>query len=263
MLASLAPYLNPALWGDWLRASAHEIDATAFWVAVSQLVFIDILLSGDNAVVIAMACRGLPARQRLWGMIIGAGVAVILRVLFTGILARLLLLPYLKLVGGLALLYVAANLLVPEDDEKGELAAVAHLGRAIGIIVVADVVMSLDNIVAIAAIAQGNLLLLGFGLAASIPLILAGAALVMALIDRFPILVWAGAALLGWIAGEVIATDPVIVSRLTASFGAKLALQAEFAASGAGALLAVGAGGLWRRLHEMHSRAAGMKRRAG
>ncbi len=256
MLHLLAPYLNPALWGDWLRASATEIDATAFWVAVSQLAFIDVLLSGDNAVVIAMACRGLPPRQRLWGMIMGAGIAVLLRVVFAGVLARLMLLPYLKLTGGLALLYIAANLLVPEGEEKGELAAAAHVGRAIGIIVVADVVMSLDNIVATAAIAKGNFLLLGFGLAASIPLILAGAALVMALIDQFPILVWAGAALLGWIAGEVIATDPAVVGRLTASFGDKFAHQAEFAASGAGAILAIAAGGLWWRLHELRVRGA-------
>ncbi len=254
MFGSLAPYLNPALWSDWIRASAAEIDAAAFWIAVSQLIFIDLLLSGDNAVVIAMACRGLPPRQRLWGMIIGAAVAVLLRVVFSGILAQLMLLPYLKLIGGLALIYIAANLLVPEDEEKRELAAVAHLGRAIGIIVVADVVMSLDNIVAIAAIAKGNFLLLGFGLAASIPLILAGAALVMALIDRFAILVWAGAALLGWIAGEVIATDPVVVGHLTASFGDRFAHQAEFAASGSGAMRALAAGGLWRRLHELHSR---------
>jgi YjbE family integral membrane protein len=256
MLASLAPYLDPALWGDWFRAGAAEIDTTAFWVAVSQLVFIDILLSGDNAVVIAMACRGLPSQQRLWGMIIGAGVAVLLRVVFTGVLARLMLLPYLKLTGGLALLYIAASLLVPEDEEKGEHAAAAHLGRAIGIIVVADVVMSLDNIVAIAAIAKGNFLLLVIGLGASIPLILAGAALVMALIDRFPILVWAGAALLGWIAGDVVVTDPTIVGHLTESFGASFAHQVEFAASGAGALLAVSAGGLWRRLHERRARRA-------
>ncbi len=256
MLASLAPNLNPALWADWLHASTAEINAAAFWVAVSQLVFVDILLSGDNAVVIAMACRGLPPRQRLWGMIVGAGVAVTLRVVFTGVLARLMLLPYLKLIGGLALIYIAANLLVPEDDEKGELAAAAHLGRAIGIIVVADVVMSLDNIVAIAAIAKGNFLLLAFGLAASIPLIIAGAAAVMALIDRFSILVWAGSALLGWIAGEVIATDPAILSKLSASFGDKFAHQAEFAASGAGVMLAIAAGGLWLRLHEQRVRAA-------
>ncbi len=256
MLASLAPYLDPALWGDWFRAGAAEVDTTTFWVAVSQLVFIDILLSGDNAVVIAMACRGPPPRQRLWGMIIGAAVAVLLRVVFTGVLARLLLLPYLKLVGGLALLYIAASLLVPDDEDKGEHAAASHLGRAIGIIVVADVVMSLDNIVAIAAIAKGNFLLLGIGLGASIPLILAGAALVMAMIDRFPILVWTGAALLGWIAGDVIVTDPTFVARLTASFGGSFTHQAEFAASGAGALLAVAAGGLWRQLHERRAQRA-------
>ena len=182
-----------------------------FWVAVGKIIWINILLSGDNAVVIAMACRGLPARQRLWGMILGAGVAVVLRIVFTGIVASLMLLPYLKLVGGLALFYIAAKLLVPDEpDDDGEVEAVEHLWRAVRIVAVADIIMSLDNVIAIAAAAGGNMALLILGLAISIPLIVAGAALIMALLDRFPILIWAGAALLGWIVGEVIATDPVV-----------------------------------------------------
>src|SRR5262249_37416253 len=153
---------------------------------------------------IAMACRGLPPRQRLWGMILGAGVAVVLRIVFTFVVASLMTLPYLKIVGGLALFYIAAKLLVPEDQDDGEGEAVEPLWRAVRIVAIADIIMSLDNVIAIAAAAAGNMALLVLGLAISIPLIVAGAALIMALLDRFPILVWAGAALLGWIVGEVI-----------------------------------------------------------
>ncbi len=197
-----------------------------------------------------MACRGLPPQQRRWGLVIGAGVAVMLRIIFAGVVARLMLLPYLKLVGGVALTVIAAKLLVPEDPDRDEIQAVAHLWRAVMIIAVADIVMSLDNIVAIAAIAQGNVVLLAIGLAVSIPLIVAGAALVMALLDRFPILIWAGAALLGWIAGEVIVADPALSAHLAATFGAQLAQQIEFAAPATGAALAIAAGGLWRCWHE-------------
>jgi YjbE family integral membrane protein len=262
MVASLAPYLNPMLWGDWLHASSAQLGQAAFWLAVLRIIFINMLLSGDNAVVIAMACRDLPAPQRLWGMVIGAGVAVILRIAFTGIVAQLLLLPYLKLIGGLALFYIAAKLIVPDDEDRNKVAAIAHLWRAIGIIVVADVVMSLDNVVAIAATANGNFLLLAIGLVVSIPIILAGAALVMALLDRFPIVVWAGAALLGWIAGQIIATDPATVGHLTVSFGEKFAQHVEFAAASAGAVLAIAAGGLWRSLHEMKIRARAARKEA-
>jgi YjbE family integral membrane protein len=254
MASSLAPYLGSALWSDWFHAGITPLGQTAFWLAVLQIIFINIVLSGDNAVVIAMACRGLPMPQRLWGMIIGAGIAVILRIAFTGIIAQLLLLPYLKLFGGLALFYIAAKLIVPDDADKDEVAALTHLWRVIGIIVLADAVMSLDNVVAIAVTANGNILLLAIGLVVSIPIILAGAALFAAVLDRFPILIWAGAALLGWVAGQVIVGDPAIAGRLTI-FGEKLAQHVDFAATCAGAMLAVAAGGLWRRLHELKMRA--------
>jgi YjbE family integral membrane protein len=255
-VVALVEYLNPASWRDWLHASVDQLGYAAFWFAVLQIIFINFLLSGDNAVVIAMACRNLPPHQRRWGLVIGAGVAVILRIVFAGIVIRLMLFPYLKLIGGVALLYIAARLLVPEDADRTEVEAVAHLWRAIRIVVVADIVMSLDNIIAIVAVARGNLLLLAIGLAVSIPLIVAGAALIMALLERFNILIWAGAALLGWVAGEVIATDPAIAHYFTASFGENFMRQAEFAACGAGALLVIAAGGLWRQLHEIKTRAA-------
>ena len=194
----------------WSAAAGARWAAPQFWVALVKIIWINILLSGDNAVVIAMACRGLPPKQRLWGMILGAGVAVVLRIVFTVVVASLMLLPYLKLVGGLALFWIAAKLLVPDDPDEDEAEAVEHLWRAVRIVAIADIVMSLDNVIAIAAAAGGNMALVVIGLAISIPLIVAGAALIMALLDRFPILVWAGAALLGWIVGEMIATDPVV-----------------------------------------------------
>jgi YjbE family integral membrane protein len=166
-----------------------------------------VLLSGDNALVIAMACRGLAPRQRLWGMTIGAGIAVVLLIAFTGIVATLMALPYLKLVGGLALLLIAAKLLVP-DEGGDDVTAGTSLWHAIRIVVIADIIMSLDNVIAVAAAANGELMLLVLGLAISIPMIIAGAALIMLVLDRFPILIWLGAILLGWIAGGVIASDP-------------------------------------------------------
>jgi YjbE family integral membrane protein len=261
-VGSVAQYLHPALWRDWFHASVGQLDAVAFWFAVLQIIFVNVLLSGDNAVVIAMACRALPAEQRRWGIIIGAGVAVILRVVFVGVIAQLMLLPYLKLVGGLALLVIAAKLIVPDDPDKDDVAAAAHLWRAVMIIAVADIVMSLDNVIAIAAVAQGNLLLLVIGLAVSIPLIMAGAALITILLDRFPILIWAGSALLGWVAGGVIATDPWVAGHLALAFGEKFAHETELAAAYAGALLAVAAGGLWQRLHAARIRADAMRAHA-
>src|SRR5665647_1684701 len=239
--------MDPA--GFWAMISAgwSDMGHADFWIALAKIMWINILLSGDNAVVIAMACRGLPHRQRVWGMVLGAGVAVGLRIVFTGVVASLMLLPYLKIVGGLALFYIAAKLLVPDDPDEGETEAVEHLWRAVRIVAVADIIMSLDNVIAIAAAAGGNMALVVLGLAISIPLIVAGAALIMALLDKFPILVWAGAALLGWIVGDVISTDPVSVGYLTGKFGAAVAHQVEYAAAAVGAVLVLVVGGLWRR----------------
>ncbi len=207
----IAEYFNPVLWRDWFNAGINEFGHTAFWFAVVQIIFINALLSGDNAIVIAMACRGLPQQQRRWGLILGAGLAVLLRIVFTVVLASLMMLPYLKLVGGAALLYISAKLLVPEGSDKSEVEAAAHLWRAVLLVVIADIVMSFDNVVAIAAAARGDFFLLAIGLAISIPFLVVGAALVAVLLDRFPILIWAGAALLGWIGGQTMATDPRIL----------------------------------------------------
>jgi YjbE family integral membrane protein len=255
---------------------AAEMQQPAFWVAVGKIMWINVLLSGDNALVIALACRGLEPRQRLWGMILGAGVAVILRIIFTGIVATLMELPYLKLVGGLALLVIAAKLLVPEEEDEDGVQSASHLWAAVQIVVVADIVMSLDNVIAVAAAANGSVPLLVLGLAISIPLIVAGAALIMALLNRLPILVWAGAALLGWIAGDVIATDPAVHPKLQALFagplGAKLdallamfGMAPRFAGGGNGGevvcavlgiVVVLVAGSIWRKRRLQHAEPA-------
>src|SRR5262249_13015603 len=146
------------------------------------------------------------------------GVAVLLRIIFTGIVVTLMELPYLKLVGGLALIVIAAKLLVPEQEEEGDVHAASHLWAAVQIVAGADIVMSVDNVIAVAAAANGSIPLLVLGFAISVPLIVAGAALIMALLTRLPALVWAGAGLLGWIAGEVAATDPAVQPKLQAFF---------------------------------------------
>src|SRR5262249_32938282 len=191
---------DPANIGAFFTQFRDEMTTGTFWVAVGKIIWINILLSGDNALVIAMACRGREPKQRLWGMIFGAGAAVVLRIVFTFIVVTLMSLPYLKLVGGLALLWIAAKLLVPEQEDEEGVKSASHLLAAIQIVVVADIVMTLDNVIAVAAAANGSVPLLVLGLAISIPLIVAGAALIMALLTRLPILVWLGAALLGWIA---------------------------------------------------------------
>jgi YjbE family integral membrane protein len=209
----LLQVVDPANIGAFFTQLQVDVHRPAFWLAVGKIIWINVLLSGDNALVIAMACRGLHGRHRLWGMVIGAGVAVVLLIAFTGVVASLMLLPYLKLFGGIALLVIAAKLLVPED-EGDEIAAGATLWQAIRIVVIADIVMSLDNVIAVAAAANGQFSLLILGLAISIPMIIAGAALIMLVLDRFPLLIWLGAMLLGWIAGDVIASDPADQSLL-------------------------------------------------
>jgi YjbE family integral membrane protein len=250
--------MDPATWLATISSGWSDMGHTTFWVALAKIMWINVLLSGDNAVVIAMACRGLPARQRLWGMILGAGVAVVLRIIFTVFVAALMTLPWLKIVGGIALFYIAAKLLVPEDPDENEAEAAEHLWRAVRVIAIADIIMSLDNVIAIAAAAQGNMALLVIGLGISIPLIVAGAALIMTLLDRFPILVWAGAGLLGWIVGEVIATDPVVLTYLVQNFGEVVAHRVEIVSACVGVVLVLAVGGMWRRARQrQHAAASG------
>jgi YjbE family integral membrane protein len=184
-------------------------DVGTLALQVLQIVWIDLLLSGDNAVVIAMACRSLPQEQRRWGIILGAGAAVLLRIVFAAVIVRLLALPYVHIVGGILLLWIAVRL-ATNDHEDHKVAARSSLFGAVATITIADGVMSLDNVVAIAGAARGSLELMIFGLLLSVPLIVFGSTLLVKLLDRLPILVWAGAALLGWIAGEMIAAEPLV-----------------------------------------------------
>ncbi len=183
-----------------------------FWASVVEIIWINVLLSGDNALVIALACRALPRRQRVIGMALGAAAAVILRIAFASIVAKLMVIPYLKIAGGVALLWIAAKLLVTDDNGGATATSPSrNLLDAVKAIAIADVVMSLDNVIAVVAAADGNFALIVFGLGMSIPLIVAGATVIMAVLAYVPAIAWAGAALLGWIAGDVIATDAAVV----------------------------------------------------
>lgn len=183
------------------------INAPGFFVAVLQIIAIDIVLSGDNAVVIALACRNLPAAQRRLGILWGVAGAVGLRVLLTLFAVGLLGFPWLKLAGGILLLWIGIQLLVPEDDDGPGIKPADHLIGAIRTIIVADFVMSLDNVIGVAAAAKGNVYLLGFGLVVSIPLIVWSSQLMLKLMERFPVVVVLGAGLLGWVAGEMMSSD--------------------------------------------------------
>jgi YjbE family integral membrane protein len=235
-----------------------DMTQPAFWVAALKIIGINIILSGDNAVVIALACRMLPPRERFWGMILGAGVAVLLRFLFTLVVAEAMGYQWLKLIGGVLLLWVAVKLLVPEDEGEGKIEAASNLWKAVRIVAVADIVMSLDNVIAIAAAAETaamaldpahaqsiKAVLIGFGLVTSVPMIIAGSALLMALLDRFPILVWAGAALLGWVAGDIMIKD----GALARWFNPALLDQLHVPAAAAGAIFVLLIGWFIRRAH--------------
>lgn len=231
---------------DYLLASS---------VAILQIIWIDLLLSGDNAVVIALACRSLPPHLRTWGIILGAGVAILLRIIFAAVITFLLAVPFLKVVGGLLLLWIAVKLAKGEEAEERSITASNKLYKAVWTIAIADAVMSLDNVVAIAAVSRGDIWLFGFGLALSIPLIMVGSQLIMKMIEKLPIIVWAGAALLGWIAGEMIATDHIIADRLDIDPHSNFVYIA--AAIGAAIVVALG---YWLKSRAEESEANGRER---
>ncbi|MDE2210687.1 MAG: TerC family protein [Betaproteobacteria bacterium] len=187
-----------------------DIVTPQFWVAALEIIVINILLSGDNAVVIALACRNLPPKQRRWGIFWGAIGAIVLRIILTFFAVSLLKLPWLKIVGGIALVWIGIKLIAAEESDDVEIRGSEQLLSAVWTVIVADVVMSIDNVLGVAAAAKGSLLLLVFGLVISIPLIIAGAQLVMKAIERYPVLIVAGGGLLGFIAGELIIDDTAI-----------------------------------------------------
>ena len=192
------------------------LSSTAFWVSLGQIVVIDILLGGDNAVVIALACRKLPAAQRTKGIIWGTAGAIVLRVVLIIFAMTLLNLPFLKVVGALLLVWIGVKLLAPDEDAHGNVAESDKLLAAIKTIIVADLVMSVDNVIAIAGAAQSSgehsTLLVVLGLLISIPIIVWGSQLVIKLMERFPMIITAGGMLLGWIAGGMLVTDPAFVN---------------------------------------------------
>jgi len=194
------------------------LSTSQFWIDVFKIIVIDLLLSGDNAVVIALACRNLPPEQRKKGILFGVGGAIGLRVVLTFFAVSLLSLPYLKLIGALLLLWIGIKLIMPEEEHSADnIQADTRLLGAVKTIIIADFVMSLDNVLGVAAAAKGNVALLVFGLLISIPLIAWSSQLVLKMIDRLPFIIYAGGALLGYVAGEMLVSEavfqPVVESR--------------------------------------------------
>ena len=192
-----------------------EFMSAAFWAALGSIILANILLSGDNAVVIALAARSLPPQQQQKAILFGSGAAIVMRIALTILAAEMLKWPYLKIIGGLLLLYIGVSLMLEDNEEEGGSNDNANAGMlaAVRTILIADLVMSLDNVLAVAAAAKGNTALLIIGLAISIPLIVFGSTLLLKIMERFPIIITVGAALLGFLAGEMLLTDPAVVAR--------------------------------------------------
>jgi YjbE family integral membrane protein len=222
---------------DWLAANA---------LGIGEIAWINILLSGDNAVVIALASRSLPPRQRSLGIFFGAGAAILLRIIFALIVAQLMAIDYLKIIGGLLLLWIAVRLAKGEAEPERDVAAHDRLWRAVLTIAIADATMSLDNVIAIAAIAGSEYSLFILGLVLSIPLIVVGSTVIMNLMDRYPIIIWGGAALLGWVAGAMIAGDPALAPQIALAPSE----IGEYAFAATGAVLVVGLAYILRQRKE-------------
>ena len=223
-----------------------------FWIAVGQIIMIDILLGGDNAVVIALACRKLPPKQRTQGIIWGTAGAIGLRVVLIFFALTLLAIPYLKIVGAVLLVWIGVKLLAPEEEGSHEVQASDRLWAAVKTVIVADLVMSVDNVIAIAGAAEGaggdhKMPLVVFGLLVSIPIIVWGSQLVIRLMDRYPSIIVAGGMLLGWIAGSMALTDPALAGWMPAATSGKAGVTEvpdlwRYAAGVAGALMVLAIG---------------------
>lgn len=209
-----------------------------FWIGLVKIVWINIILSGDNAVVIALAARSLPEPQQKLAVVWGSGAAVVMRVVLTVVAVRLLALPFLQIGGGALLLWIGVQLLSEDDEDENESQAhaKASLAAAIRTILVADLIMSLDNVIAVAAAAKGDMALLVLGLAISIPLVVFGATLMVKLMERYPLIVIGGAGLIGWVAGETIVSDAILAPYLQGNSW----LHYAAAATGAGLVIALG-----------------------
>lgn len=213
----------------------HSAD---FWIGLFKIVWINIILSGDNAVVIALAARSLPAHQQRKAIFWGSGAAVVLRIALTVVAAKLLELSYLQIIGGCLLLWIGFQLLTGEDEDDGQEKSHGNLMAAVRTILIADLVMSLDNVIAVAAAAQGSMLLLILGLAISIPLVIFGSTLMIKLMERFPVIVVLGAGLIGWVGGETIMSDTALKGFLV------MHPMLHYVAAALGAILVVGVGKL-------------------
>jgi YjbE family integral membrane protein len=220
-----------------------------FWIGLLKIVWINIILSGDNAVVIALAARSLPAEQQRKAIMIGSGAAVVLRIALTVVAAKLLAMPYLQIIGGLLLLWIGVQLLSEEEgDDDGEPKA-SNLMHAVRTILIADLVMSLDNVIGVAAAAKGDELLLIIGLAISIPLVVFGSSMMIKMMERFPVIVVFGAGLIGWVGGETIVSDVALSDVLAAN------TWLHYAAAAAGAALVVGIGKFLQSRHHAAAQA--------
>ena len=215
----------------------NELQSASFWTGLLAIIWVNIILSGDNAVVIALAARSLPVRQQKQAVMWGAGAAVVLRIILTVVAVELLRLPWLRLIGGILLFWIAVKLLVPEDGGDDGVESSDNLWAAIKTILIADLVMSLDNVIAVAAVAKDSFVLLILGLTISIPLVIFGATMLMKVMGRWPIIVSIGAALIGYVAGEMLVTDPVVKDWVDAN-----AAWLHWAAPAAGAVFVVAAG---------------------
>lgn len=212
------------------------LQSAEFWIGLVKIIWINIILSGDNAVVIALAARSLPPVQQKRAIIFGSGAAVVLRIVLTVVAAKLLALSFLQIIGGILLLWIGIQLFGEEDGDEGEAKQYGNLMAAVRTILIADLVMSLDNVIAVAAAAHGSMLLLVLGLAISIPLVVFGATLMVKLMERFPVIIILGAALIGWVAGETIVSDNVLKDVVAGN------AWIHYAASAAGAAFVVGVG---------------------
>ncbi|GGH52404.1 integral membrane protein [Comamonas phosphati] len=226
------------------------LSSADFWIGLVKIVWINIILSGDNAVVIALAARSLPPEQQKKAVMFGSGAAVVLRIILTVVAAKLLELSFLQIVGGCLLLWIGYQLLTGDEDGEGESKGTGSMMAAVRTILIADLVMSLDNVIAVAATAQGNMVLLILGLAISIPLVIFGSTLMIKLMDRFPVIVTLGAALIGWVGGETIMNDKLLHGFV------ENAPWLHYAAAAAGALLVVGLGKLMQARKPQEASAA-------
>ncbi len=229
-----------------------------FWLGLAQVIMVNVLLSGDNAVVIALAARSLPPHQQKKAIVWGSVAAIAMRIVLTIVAVALLKLPYLKIIGGLLLFWIAVQLLSPEDDDGDKVGGSNSIWVAIRTILIADLVMSLDNVIGVAAAARGDQVLVMLGLGISIPLIIFGSTLLLKLMDRFPVIITIGAALLGWVAGEMLITDPSLqdwVATNLSGMQMHLPLIGEISfAQILGALIVIGIGKFLTMRHEQQEK---------